>query len=85
MPPRQVRGHARSLTRARGDHEEGDDNNHQESVMGEEAPPEVFGGTEFMQEVFTAIEQVVRNTVQIMQVSIRIADYRATTAIKAFL
>ena len=27
------------------------------------APPTVFGGAEFMQGVFTAIEQVVRNTV----------------------
>ena len=49
------------------------------------APPAVFGGTEFMQGVFTAIEQVVRNTVQAMQVPARAADTRATTAMKAFL
>ena len=55
MPPRQARGHARSLTRAHGarvargarrDHEEGDGENHQESVMGERAPLTVFGGIE---------------------------------------
>ncbi|GFY95027.1 hypothetical protein Acr_10g0004120 [Actinidia rufa] len=38
-----------------------------------------------MQGVFTAIEQVVRNTVQAMQVPARAADTRATTAMKAFL
>ena len=45
----------------------------------------VFSDAEFMQGVFTAIEQVVRNTVQTMQVPIRAVDSRATTAIKAFL
>ena len=30
------------------------------------APPAAFGGAEFMQGMFTAIEQVVRNTVQAM-------------------
>ncbi|XP_057493165.1 uncharacterized protein LOC130778658 [Actinidia eriantha] len=49
------------------------------------APPAVFGGAEFMQGVFTAIEQVVRNTVQVMQVPVRAADTTATTAMKAFL
>ena len=87
MPPRQVRGRSRSLTGARGarvargargDREEGNDDDHQESVMGERTnapgggvggtPPAVFGGAEFMQGVFTAIEQVMRNTVQTMQV-----------------
>ncbi|GFZ17095.1 hypothetical protein Acr_26g0003650 [Actinidia rufa] len=38
-----------------------------------------------MQGVFTAIEQVVRNTVQTMQVPVRTAESRATTAMKAFL
>ncbi|GFZ17988.1 hypothetical protein Acr_26g0012570 [Actinidia rufa] len=75
MPPRQARGRARSLTGARGARgargprgirEEGDGENHQESVMGGGvggnaggAPPAVLGGAEFMQGVFTAIEQVV--------------------------
>ena len=104
MPPRQARGRARSLTgargargarRARGIREEGDGENHQESVMGggargnvggtRSAPPAVFGGAEFMQGVFTAIEQVVRNTVQAMQVPARAVDTRATTAMKAIL
>ena len=88
MPPRQVRGHAKSLTGdrgARGTRKEGDSENHQESVMGGGAPPAVFGGAEFMQGVFTAIEQVVKNTVQMMQVPIRAADSKATTAMKAFL
>ncbi|GFS40196.1 hypothetical protein Acr_00g0067070 [Actinidia rufa] len=102
MPPRQARGRARSLTGARGARgargprgirEEGDGENHQESVMGGGvggnaggAPPAVLGGAEFMQGVFTAIEQVVRNTVQAMQVpAARATDTRATTAMKAFL
>ena len=43
MPPQQVRGRARSLIEAHGarvapethgNHDEGDDDNHQESVMG---------------------------------------------------
>ena len=54
MPPRQARGRARSLMGARGvrgargdhgDREEGDGENHQESVMGGGAPPAVFSGT----------------------------------------
>ncbi|GFS39082.1 hypothetical protein Acr_00g0061070 [Actinidia rufa] len=104
MPPRQARGRARSLTGARrargargarGIREEGDGENHQESVMGGGArgnvggtggaPPAVFSGAEFMQGVFTAIEQVVRNTVQAMQVPARAADTKATTTMKAFL
>ncbi|GFS43207.1 hypothetical protein Acr_00g0084230 [Actinidia rufa] len=105
MPPRNVRGRAKSLTGARGhtwttrarrNLDEGDD--HQESVMGGRAnapvenvgnvggaPPTILGGVEFMQGVFTAIEQVVRNTVQTMQVPIRATENRATTAMKAFL
>ena len=38
-----------------------------------------------MQGVFTAIEQVVGNTIQTIQVLVRVADFRVTTAIKAFL
>ena len=49
------------------------------------APPVAFGGAEFMQEVFTTIEQMVRNTVQAMQVPIRAANTRASTAMKTFL
>ncbi|GFY81015.1 hypothetical protein Acr_01g0008240 [Actinidia rufa] len=45
----------------------------------------VLGGMEFMQGVFTAIEQVVRNTMQTMQVPVRAAESRATTTMKAFL
>ena len=48
------------------------------------APPTAFGSAEFMQGMFTAIEQVVRNIVQAMQVLVRAADTRATTAMKAF-
>ncbi|GFS43664.1 hypothetical protein Acr_00g0086290 [Actinidia rufa] len=99
MPPRNARGHAKSLTGARGargvrracrNHE-----NHQESAMGGGAsapggnvggaPPTTLGGAEFMQGVFTAIEQVVRNTVQTMQVPVRTAESRATTDMKTFL
>ncbi|GFS32096.1 hypothetical protein Acr_00g0020820 [Actinidia rufa] len=71
MPPRQARSRERSLTGAReahgasGIHEEGDGENHQESVMRGgtggnvgSAPPAVLGGAEFMQVVFTAIKQV---------------------------
>ncbi|GFZ16904.1 hypothetical protein Acr_26g0001740 [Actinidia rufa] len=89
---------ARGARGARGAHrnyDEEDDGNHQESVMGGGAsapgenvggaPPTTLGGTEFMQGVFTAIEQVVRNTVQTMQVPVRTAENRATTAMKAFL
>ncbi|GFY95320.1 hypothetical protein Acr_10g0007050 [Actinidia rufa] len=89
-----VRG-ARGARGARGIREEGDGKNHQESVMGGRAggnvggrggaPPTIFGGTEFMQGVFTAIEQVVRTTVQAVQVSARTADTRPTTAMKDFL
>ena len=39
----------------------------------------------FMQGVFIAIKEVVRNTVQTMQVPVRVEDSRSTTAIKAFL
>ena len=79
---------ARGVRGARGDHgdrEEGDGENHQESVMGGGAPPAIFGGTEFVQMVFTIIEQVVRNTVQMMQVLVRAANFRATMGMKAFL
>ncbi|GFY91089.1 hypothetical protein Acr_07g0012850 [Actinidia rufa] len=79
----------------RRNHDEEDDGNHQELVMGGGAsapggnvggaPPTTLGGTKFMQGVFTAIEQVVRNTVQTMQVPVRTAESRATTAMKAFL
>ncbi|GFZ09434.1 hypothetical protein Acr_21g0000330 [Actinidia rufa] len=84
MPPHQAKGRAKSLTRARGasvacvargNRDEGDEDNHQESVMGGEAnapsgnvwviggaPPTVISAAEFMQGVFTAIKQVVRNT-----------------------
>ncbi|GFY94256.1 hypothetical protein Acr_09g0007020 [Actinidia rufa] len=80
MSPHQARGHARSLMGARGargDRDEGDNDNHHESVIGGGAhafggnvwfvggaPPTVISGTEFMQGVFTTIEQVVRNMVQ---------------------
>ncbi|GFS36700.1 hypothetical protein Acr_00g0047500 [Actinidia rufa] len=92
MSPHQARGRARSLTGAhgaRGDCDEGDNDNHHESVMGGGAhafggnvwvvggaPPTVISGTEFMQGVFTAIEQVVRNMVQEMLVPARAADTR---------
>ena len=87
----------RSLTEARGalvarktrgNHDEGDDDKHQKSVMGggvEGAPLAVFGGAKFMQRVFNSIEQVMRNTVQTIQMPVRVADSRATTAMKAFL
>ncbi|GFY87099.1 hypothetical protein Acr_05g0007380 [Actinidia rufa] len=99
MPPHQVRGCARSLTGARGacathgargNRDEGDNDNHHESAMEREAnafdgnvwvvggaPPTVISSTEFMQGVFTAIEQVVRNTVQEMLVPARTVDTRA--------
>ena len=107
MIPRQARGRVRSLTRARethiacrtcGNRDEGDNDNHQESVIGGETnaprgnvgveggiPSAVVGGAEFMQVVFTTIEQVVRNVVQTIQVPVRTAKSRATTAMKAFL
>ena len=60
---------ARGASRARRDHEEGDGETHQLSVIkgGANAlggniggaggtPPEAFGGVEFMQGMFTAIE-----------------------------
>ncbi|GFS31415.1 hypothetical protein Acr_00g0017180 [Actinidia rufa] len=78
---------ARIVHRARENREEGYNDNHHESEMGGEAhafggnfwvvggaPPTVISGTEFMQGVFTAIEQVVRNTVQEMLVLTRAAD-----------
>ncbi|GFY95350.1 hypothetical protein Acr_10g0007350 [Actinidia rufa] len=89
---------ARGVHEACGNREEGDGENHQELVIGERAntpggnvggvggaPPTAFSGAEFMQRVFTAIEQVVRNMVQAMQVPIRAADTRLTTTMKAFL
>ena len=107
MSPCNARGRAKSLTGAcgarvargaRGVRDEGDGDNHQESVMGGGAnaprgsagnvkgvPPAVFGGTKFMQGVFTAIEQVVRNIVQTIQVPVRAVDSRATKIMKAFL
>ncbi|GFY95687.1 hypothetical protein Acr_10g0010720 [Actinidia rufa] len=101
MSPRQARGRARPLPRARGargNRNEGDGENHQESVIGggANAPrgdvggvggalPAVLGGAEFIQRVFTTIEQVVRNTVQAIQVPARADDTRATMAMKAFL
>ena len=41
------------------------------------APPAAFGGAKFMQGMFTTIEQVVRNTMQEMQVPVRAADMPA--------
>ena len=88
----------RGAGRAREEHKEGDGENHQEFVIGGGAnalgvnvrsaggtPPMVFDGAEFMQGMFTAIEQVVKNTVQTIQVPIRAVDTRATMAMKAFL
>ncbi|GFS36745.1 hypothetical protein Acr_00g0047830 [Actinidia rufa] len=49
------------------------------------APPTMFGGEEFMQGVFTDIEQVVKNAVQAMQVTVRAAGTRATAAMKTIL
>ncbi|GFY97572.1 hypothetical protein Acr_12g0001130 [Actinidia rufa] len=75
---------------AHGNCDEGDNNNHHESVMEGEAnafggniwvvggaPPTMISDTKFMQGVFTAIEQVVRNTVQEMLVLTRVVDTRA--------
>ncbi|GFY92940.1 hypothetical protein Acr_08g0013360 [Actinidia rufa] len=81
MPPRNARGRAKSLTGARGAC--GACGCPGGNVGG--PPPTTLGGAEFMQGVFTAIEQVVRNTVQTMQVPVRTAESRATTAMKAFL
>ncbi|GFZ10907.1 hypothetical protein Acr_22g0003050 [Actinidia rufa] len=104
MPPRNAQGRTKSLIGARGargargtrrNHDEEDDGNHQESVMGGGAsalgghmggaPSTVLGGAEFMQRMFIAIEQVLKNTTQTMQVPVRTAESRATTAMKAFL
>ena len=104
MLPRRARGHARPLPRARGtfkadrargEYEDGDGKNHEESMMGgianalggkiRGAPPAAFGGAEFMQGMFTTIEKVVRNTVQAMQVLVRATDTRVITVMKAFL
>ncbi|GFY83219.1 hypothetical protein Acr_02g0014590 [Actinidia rufa] len=81
---------ARVAHEAHGNYDEGENDNNQESVMRGEtnafgenvwviggAPPMVISGAEFMQGVFTAIEQVVRNTVQEMLVQARAADTRA--------
>ena len=99
MPPRQARPlhRARGARGARDNHEEGDSENHQESVMGGGAnapegnvggiggaPPMVFGGAKFMHGVFTDIEQVVRNMVQAVQVLVRAANTRATMTMKSF-
>ncbi|GFZ03512.1 hypothetical protein Acr_16g0001360 [Actinidia rufa] len=99
MPSHQARGRTRSLTGvhgacaahgARGNRDQGDNDNHHESAIEGEAnafggnvwvvrgaPPTVISGMEFMQGVFTAIEQVVRNTVQEMLVPARTVDTRA--------
>ncbi|GFY93879.1 hypothetical protein Acr_09g0003250 [Actinidia rufa] len=74
---------------ARENRDEGDNDNHHGSAMEGEAnafsgnvwivggaPPTVVSGTKFMQGVFTAIEQVVRNTVQEMLVPARAVDTR---------
>ncbi|GFZ05168.1 hypothetical protein Acr_17g0007400 [Actinidia rufa] len=89
MPLRYARGRgARGASGAHRNLDEGDD--HQDSMMGGRAsapienvgnvggaPPTVLDGTKFMQGVFTAIEQVVRNTVQTMQVPVRTTESRA--------
>ncbi|GFZ06598.1 hypothetical protein Acr_18g0007680 [Actinidia rufa] len=99
MSPHQAIDRARSLTGARGDRaahgargnrDEGDNDNHHESVMGGRAnafggniwvvgsaPLMVISGTEFIQGVFTAIKQVVRNTVHEMLVPAGTADTKA--------
>ncbi|GFS38025.1 hypothetical protein Acr_00g0055210 [Actinidia rufa] len=101
---RNARGRAKSLTGARGargargacrNHDEGDDGNHQESVMGvgqvlleemwEVLHLRFWVAPNLCKEFFTAIEQVVKNTIQTMQVPVRTAKSRATTAMKAFL
>ena len=69
---------ARVAREACEDGEKGDDENHQESMMGGGATQTIFRAAKFMQGVFTAIEQL-------MQVPIRAADSRATMAMKAFL
>ncbi|GFY87683.1 hypothetical protein Acr_05g0013220 [Actinidia rufa] len=76
--------------RACGNRDERDNDNHHDSAMEGKAnafggnvwiiggaPPTVISGMEFMQGVFTAIEQVVRNTVQEMLVPARAVDTRA--------
>ena len=95
-PLPRARG-TRRARRAREEHEEGDGENHREFVMGGGAnaprgniggtggaPPTAFSGAKFMQGMFTTIEKVVRNTVQAMQVPVRAADTRTTTAMKGF-
>ncbi|GFZ09981.1 hypothetical protein Acr_21g0005800 [Actinidia rufa] len=78
MSPHKARGCARSLTGARGarvahgargDRDEGDNDNHHESVMGGGA--HAFGGNVW-------VVGVVRNTVQEMLVPARAADTRVT-------
>ncbi|GFS45340.1 hypothetical protein Acr_00g0095600 [Actinidia rufa] len=86
---------ARGARGTRRNHDEEDDGKHQKSVMGGGtgapggnmggAPPMILGGAKFMQGVFTTIELVVRNTVQMMQVPIRAMESRATIAMKAFI
>ncbi|PSS08028.1 DNA-binding protein like [Actinidia chinensis var. chinensis] len=71
MPPRQARERANTP------------GGNVECAKG--APLVAFGGVEFMQGMFIAIEKVVRNIVQAMQVPIRAVDKRATTTMKAFL
>ena len=81
---------ARVAHGARGNRDERDSDKHHELVMRGEsnafgrnvwvdgsAPPTEISGTVFMQGVFTAIEQVVRNTVQEMLVPARAVDTRA--------
>ena len=94
----QAKGRARPLPRARetrrtgracGEHEEGDGENHQEYVMGggANAPKVNVGGVGgVLPMAFDSVEfmQVVRNTVQAMQVPVRAADTRATMTMKAF-
>ena len=90
----QAKGRARPQLRARGthgasracgEHEKGDDENDQEFMIGGGVPPVAFGGAEFMQGVFTVVEQVVGNMMQAIQVPVRIVDTKATMAMKAFL
>ncbi|GFY91000.1 hypothetical protein Acr_07g0011960 [Actinidia rufa] len=81
MPPRQARDRVRLLIGARV--ARGARGNRDEGMI--IITKMVFGGMEFMQWVFTAIEQVVRNMVQTKQVPIRATNSKATTAMKAFL
>ncbi|GFZ05181.1 hypothetical protein Acr_17g0007530 [Actinidia rufa] len=70
MSPHQVRGRERSLTGAHGARAA-------HGARENRAPPIVISGTEFMQGMFTAIKQVVRNTVHEMLVPARAVDTRA--------